>query len=305
MMNPKNIKLLVVLLVLVGVSVALTFWKEQGAPALDRNLFAVEDVNPVDRITMIKSDQQLEFKAFSQGFLINDTYTLDQNLLTVLGAVLQQIRVQRPASEKRQEELWQNLQQEGTLVSVYAGDQLLKSFWAGGDQQQSYYATPEGEVFLVGIPGYTDYISGLFALDAEDWRSKNIFQSTWRSILSLNFQNFSTPEDNFQIDYQDPFFTVSDVERMDSSRVVGYLQNLGALRAQSVIDTVISAAPWVRITTTDINPGRNLDLTLYQGDSVIVGKANERYYVFAKQQLQPFIQSSSFFEALQEDTIAP
>ncbi len=295
MMNAKNIKLTVILVLLIAASIALTFWKDQGGPNFDSNLFALEDVNPVDRITMQGPQQQLEFKAFSQGFLINDTYTLDQNLLTVLGAVLQQIRVQRPASEINQDELWQQLQQEGTLVSVYAGEQLLKTFWAGGDQKQSYYATPEGEVYLVGIPGYTDYISGLFELDVQEWRSKNIFQSTWRSILSLSFQDLKDPKNDFSIDYQDPFFKIDGVQNMDSNRVVGYLQDLGLLRAISVIDTALSSPPSVRISTTDVNPNRNLDLLLYELDSMFIGQSEERFYLFSPQQIQPFLKNKSYF----------
>ena len=121
--------------------------------------------------------------------------------------------------------------------------------------------------------------------------------------MSLKYQDLKDSQNNFSIDYQDPFFKIDGVQDMDSSRVVGYLQDLGLLRARSVIDTTLSTPPAVRITTTDVNPNRNLDLLLYNMDSVYIGQADDRYYLFSAQQIQPFLRDKSYFTMGTEDSL--
>lgn len=296
----KNIILATVLAVLLGISISLGFWEEGGGSAFDPGLFALEDINQVDRVVMTRGEEVLDFRAFSQGFLINDQYPMDQGLLSVLGAVLQQVRVQRPVSEKLQAGIWEDLQQQGTRVQVYMGEKLLEEFWAGGDalKQTSYFATGQGAVYVVNLPGYTSYVSGLFSMELSGWRTKNVFRNTWRSILSFKLEDNRAAENNLEITYKDPFFGVSGVQKIDSNRVINYLENLGALRAEALIDTSYQGDPWKTLTTEDIDPLKNTSLILFEPgkDSLILGRSQDQYYLFRKQRINPLLQTPGYFE---------
>jgi hypothetical protein len=296
----NNLSLALLLLLLVLASLGLTFWeKGSSGPQVDPELFAIENIDPIDRVVITHQGQVIDGRAFSGGFLINDKFAMDGNLLTLLAAVLQQVRVQRPLGGQQQERLWQNIQENGSHVEVYAGEQLLSSFWASGDEakEQSFFATEDGKVYLVNLPGYTSYVSGLFELPLSDWRSRVVFSNTWRSLMSVNFQDFTEPDNDFQITYNDPFFAVSGVQRLDSNHVMNYLQELVNLKAAALVDTSYQGMPWLELTTTDIDPNKNQTLTLYgdSSQSVVLGQSGEQFFTFSRNSIEGLRRNEQYF----------
>jgi hypothetical protein len=287
--------------VLILISLGLSFWeKGSGTNQIDTDLFVIENIDPIDRIVITNPDEEIDGRAFSGGFMINDQFVMDQELLNVLAAVLQSVRVQRPVDGSQQQIIANKIKQTGSHIELYQGNQLLSSFWAGGDEssQNSYFATEDGQVYLVDLPGYQSYVSGLFGLPLASWRSRTIFHNTWRSLLSFSFQDFKDPENDFQIDYEDPFFKVSGVQQLDSNNVINYLQQLTSLKASALIDTSYQGLPWLELTTTDIDPAKNQVLTLY-GDSsepAVLGKSAGQYFTFSKSRIKPILKNSRFFE---------
>ena len=207
-MTKENIILAVILALLVTISITISFWKSDSGAQFDTEIFALENIDNVNHIIMTRADEVLDCRANTQGFLINDSYSMDHYRLALLGDVLQKVRVQRPLSESQQAAAWELLQTKGTRLQIYAGEVLLRDFWAGGDseRQQSYFAWGENEIYLVNVPGYTSYLGALFETGLRGWRSKNIFMNTWRSIMSFTMENFEDPQKNFRIEYDDPFF---------------------------------------------------------------------------------------------------
>ena len=230
----RNHVLASILIGLILVSIALGSWnRNDGGTQVDTDLFVIENIDPVDRLIITRGEEVIDCRAFSRGFMINNQFPMDENLLTVLAAVLQQVRVQRPLANNESENIWRQLKENGSHIQIFDGSLELASFWAGGDDQKqnSYFATEEGQVYLVHLPGYSSYLSGLFELPLIDWRSKTIFVNTWRSLLSFNYQDFSSSENDFQISYDDPFFSVSGIQQLDSNRVMNYLQDLASVKS--------------------------------------------------------------------------
>jgi hypothetical protein len=297
----KNILLGVLLVVLILISIGLSFWeKGSGIKRIDTDLFVIENIDPIDRIVITNPDEEIDCRAFSGGFMINDQFVMDQDLLSVLAAVLQRVRVQRPVAGSEQQEIANKIKETGSHIELYQGSQLLSSFWAGGDEfaQNSYFATEDGQVYLVYLPGYHNYVSGLFGLPLASWRSRTIFHNTWRSLLSFSFQDFKNPENDFQINYQDPFFEVSGVQQLDSNNVINYLQQLISLKASALVDTSYQGSPWLEQTTTDIDPAKNQALTFYgdSNQSAILGKSGAQYFTFSRSAVEPILKNSQFFE---------
>jgi len=301
MSNSKNIGLAVVLVFLILLSIGLSFWDRGGNTAqVDPDLFAIENLDQVDRIVISGQDRVMDCRASPGGFTINNRYAMDPNMLTLLAAVLQRVKVQRPVAADRQPQVFQDIREQGSHVEVYRGDQLLDSFWAGGDASEniSYFSNEEGDVYIVHLPGYNSYVSELFGLPISRWRSRAVFQNTWRSLLNYSYQDFSEPKNDFQISYQDPFFRDSGVQQMDSNRVMNYLDQVVSLQAASLVDTSYQGMPWAQIATTDIDPGKNQTLTLY-GDlsgPAVLGKTNDQFMLFSSNSIEPIIRNSDYFK---------
>ena len=303
----NNITLAIILVSQVLISAALAYWDSGNSkPAIDTDLFVIEDIDPVDRVVITRGEEEIDCRAFAGGFMINDQYPMDQNLLTVLAAVLQQVRVVRPLSAQEQQEVRTKIFQTGSQVQVYQGNNLLLSFWSGGDRskQNSYFVSEDGTVYLVHLPGYTSYVNGLFELPLSKWRSRNIFFNTWRSLLSYSYQDFTQPANDFQIRYKDPFFAVPGVQQLDSNKVMNYIRDLVSLKAKSiVVDTAYQGMPWLELTTTDIDPARNQNLILYgnQAQSSVLGKTGDQYFTFHTADLEPLLKSSGYFRYLESE----
>ena len=297
----KNIFLAVLLVGLIMVSVALSFWeKGTGGSKIDTDLFVIDNIELVDRLTISREGAVMDCRAFSGGFMINAQFPMDGNLLTVLAAVLQQIRVERPLTGQEEEEVWARIQEAGSHLQIYDGEQVLASYWTGGaeSKQNSYFATEEGEVYMVHLPGYNSNVSELFELPLGKWRSRTVFFNTWRSLLSFSYKDHSQPGNDFEINYHDPFFLVPGIQQLDSNRVMNYLQDLVTLKASSVVDTVYEGKPWLEMSTTDIDPVKNQSLVLY-GDAsqtTILGRAGDQYFTFRTVNLTPLAKNPGYFE---------
>ncbi len=297
----KNQFLAAFLTGLTMVSVALGYWdKESGGARIDADLFAIDGIDQVERVLISHQGNVLDCRANSGGFLINEKIPMDESFLNLLAAILQQVKVQRPLTKAESQKIWSQLQGVGSHIQVFSGEQMLASYWAGGDGSKlnSYFATEAGEVYLVHLPGYSSYLSGLFELPAEQWHSRTIFLNTWRSLLSFSYKDHLEPINDFEIRYQDPFFSVSGITRLDSNRVINYIQNLVGLRASAVVDTVYVGNPWLELSTTDIDPAKNQSLTLF-GDATqnsLLGKVGDRYFTFRSTGLEPIVKSIGFFE---------
>ena len=305
MNRSKNISLAVILGLLILTSVGLSYWDKSGSTTkIDSQLFVVDNLDQVDRIVITHQQQVLDCRASTGGFMVNNEFIMDQNMLTLLAAVLQSVRVQRPITGSEQTQLVKDIKESGSHIEIYSGDQLEGSFWAGGDrsEQISYFVTEEGQAYVVHLPGYNSDVSGLFRQPISSWRSRNVFQNTWRSLLTYDFQDFNNPENDFQISYNDPFFKVSTVQQLDSNNVMNYLQQVVALKATSLIDTTYSGMPWVEISTTDIDPQKNQSLTLYGDEtkSTILGKVGEQYMMFTTSSIKHLFQDAKYFEKTEE-----
>jgi|GEM_PF-2648375 len=296
-----NIALAVILASLVLISVALAYWDTGNSkPAVDTDLFVMENIDQVDRVVIYRGEEVIDCRAFAGGFMINDRFPMDQNLLTVLAAVLQQVRVLRPLSGQEQQEVRASIYQTGSQVQVFQGDNLLLSFWSGGDRskQNTYFVSEDGVVYVVHLPGYASYVYGLFELPLSKWRSRTVFFNTWRSLLSYSYQDYKVSGNDFQIKYKDPFFAVSGIYQLDSNKVMNYLQDLVSLKASSIVDTTYQGMPWLELSTTDIDPGKNQTLILYgdQSQASVLGKAGDQFFIFRTADLEPLLKSSEYFK---------
>ena len=269
----KNHKLLILFLVLVVVSIALNFTSgTNNTRSFEVALFQVADTAVIKSIT-IQSDGEVRLEKNAAGsWTINDKYGINDNLRTVLLAVLNQVNVRRPVSKTQQAELAASLR-EGTRVTVISEDEDL-SFYVGGNaaRTQSYFMSADGDLpYIVEIPGYRNYIAGLFDLTEMQWRDRTIFNTLWRSLQALTITYPNNPESDVNIFFEEDFFKIEKVSQMDTLALMSYLTSFELFEANEFIpkgfnssyDSLSETAPFAVIELNEINTDKNQQLRIF------------------------------------------
>src|SRR5690349_16441857 len=98
-----------------------------------------------------------------------------RNLISVLFCTIQQTWPKRKVTSQIEESIKTQVKNNGVKVSLFAGQSLEKTFYAGGNanKTQAYFIDTEtDEIYIMEIPGYRVYVSGILELDESGWRDK-------------------------------------------------------------------------------------------------------------------------------------
>lgn len=247
------------------------------------DIFSVADTSAIQSIT-IQNEGLVKLEKTSPGqWTVNDQFKADASLQRVLLAVLNQVSVKRPVSQIQKEEITTALK-EGMRVEVgFEGN--TSAFYVGGSQgrTQSYFLE-EGsdQPYIVEIPGYRNYISGIFELKALHWKDRKIFNTHWRSLRSLQVDYPDNSKDNFRIYFDEAFFKIEGIAEMDTTALMNYLSPFEYFETNefiskgfsSLYDSLIQTPALAVINIEDINQSRSQQLTLFpklENDNYILG----------------------------------
>ena len=126
----------------------------------------------------------------------------------------------RPVVESVKDSISSLLDSLGVRVSLYAGDELQQEFIAGGNlnKTQAYFKTlGESECYIMTIPGYRVYASGIFELDESGWKDKLVFNFNWRNFQSLKATYPSASKNDFEIAMGKAYYEVKGVSAADTT----------------------------------------------------------------------------------------
>src|SRR6478735_3423878 len=163
MQRKRNIQLLFALAYLIATTVLLLFFFNRKDEVIDKNIFRVQDLKQIDKIVLTKDEQVIELKFDGARWKVNNQLA-DRNMIDVLFATLQQAEPKRSVTESLQDSIGTLLKNDGVKVSLFGADELQKEFLAGGNatKTQAYFKDlTKGESYLVVIPGYRVYASGI------------------------------------------------------------------------------------------------------------------------------------------------
>ncbi len=268
----KNHKLLIFLLGLIIVSLTLSLTSGIKSNSNFRvDLFRVSDTSLIQSIK-IDNKQQVEINRSGNSWSINNKYGINRNLKNVLLAVLNQINVRRPVSKIQQEEIAEQLRLS-TQIVVTLGERTIE-FFAGGNaaRTQSYFMIKgEDQPYIVEIPGYRNYISGIFELTEMQWRERTLFSSNWRSLQDLKISYPGHPDNNVNIYFEEDFFKIDRVAAMDTLKLMTYLSNYEFFEANEFIpsgfsssyDSLAQTSPLAVIELNEINRDKNQQLSVF------------------------------------------
>lgn len=223
----KNKRLAGILLLLIAVAVSLHFvFEPEDGIHVDRGLFAYDDPSKINKVLFI-SEEKTDTLAFINGsWQINNKFQADRQRVQVLFAILKQVRVRRKVAEAIEDSIARQMEAKGATVAFYEGPQLVKEFkiWGNEDDMITYMGSGN-EIYITQIPGYRNFLAGIFLLDENGWREPRVFDFNWSNLQQVE----RLGDHSFTITYDRGFYQVAGLPASDSSKMVDYLDDLSLL----------------------------------------------------------------------------
>jgi hypothetical protein len=274
MQRKRNIQLLFALGYLIATTVLVWFFfNRKEEEVVDKNIFRVEDLKQIDKIILTKNEQDIELKFDGARWKVNNQLA-DRSMIDVLFATLQQAEPKRAVSESLQDSINTLLQEEGVKIRLYNADGLQKEFLAGGNtnKTQAYFKNPgEDESYVVVIPGYRVYTSGIFELEESGWKDKYVFNFNWKNFQALKSSTPGFPKNDFEIGMGKTYFEVRGLAAVDTTKLNDYLDAISFLTVDQFItkeevenyDSLIKGKPFLDLQVSDVS-GKIYSLSLYE-----------------------------------------
>ena len=250
------------------------YWDRRGGTVeVDKNIFKNYDLKEINQVVLESKMGRVELKFNGSKWEVNNQFNADASMIQVLFATFQQAEPKRPVAASIQDSLSRELKENGVRVSLIASDKTELSFYAGGNAQktQAFFCLDgeEPKSYVVTIPGYRVYVSGIFEVVEKDWRDKLVFAFNWRNFERLETRFPQAPADNFEVGFQENHFTVQGLLKPDTAKLNNFLDDISLLTVEEYTDLQISGdslsqgAPMMIVTVKDIGQ-RSYTLELYR-----------------------------------------
>ncbi len=309
----KNIALLVVLGVLVLTSLILGFTKTTGINTMEnKGIFTVQDTSAIDAISIKSKNTAIQMTRTDGKWILNDTYAAEQNIVRVLLSILHDVQVTRKVAKSQTKEVADHIQKNGYDITISSHGKNILSILAVGNETKtiSYMMDPEtNEPMIVNIPGYESYVAGIFEIPTNDWRNRTILSTNWRSLKELKIDYAEHPEYDVDIKFEFNFLQVAGVANLDTTRMMAYIDQFGALQADRFLDkgqsekydSLLQTPQTVTVSIDDINPQNSVAISFFPllpDDKMMLGyiQPREQMVLFEVNRIQNLFAMKSDFE---------
>jgi hypothetical protein len=309
MQEKRNKRLAVLLLFLLGIT-SFVFWfgKRDGGHEVDPATFRQYDLKTIDEITLESPSRKTVLKYEGARWKLNGALNANSDMIQVLFATLQQAEPRRPVAQSLRDSIASVLQKTGVKVSLRAGGETKTVFFAGGNESksQAYFLKENADVpYIVTIPGYRVYVSGIFELSESGWRDKFVFGFNWRNFHRLETKFPQKPNDDFEIEMDDGLPVLKGLALIDTTKLNNFLDEVSLLTADDFdspsasLDSLSKTNPLVSFSVSDV-AGKAYVLQLYPaGDKSLQysGLINGTQWArFNKNRISGILHGRSFFQ---------
>lgn len=308
MQEKRNKRLLILLVALICVTGA-TLWMKRAdqKEIIAKDLFNHFDLQSVNEIRLESKNEKVTLVFNGSRWKVNEGYYADPAMIEVLFATIRQAVPKRPVASAVQDSVSKALEDNGVKVSILAAGNVIETFYAGGNdtKSQAYFVKAnKGTPYLVNIPGYRVYVSGIFELTESGWRDKRIFTLNWRNFEELQAQFPGRPADDFKIALIDQFISIPGMSTVDTTQINNFMDNLLSLTAEEFVpgapalDSLGKQSPVMSVAVKDV-AGKLYKLSVYSplGKSGnIYGLVNEKEWaLFARERISSIIRPRKSF----------
>jgi hypothetical protein len=284
-MKKQNQRLTIIAAVLLAANFGFLLIGGKGRSiGYDESRFSVDSPGMLTEIIigdirLVKSGEQ---------WLVGDL-PADKGIVDIVLRVMNRVRVSKPVED---------MDVAGIPVMMKGGKIDLKFEVIGNDTKtRTYFRDSEG-TYEVEIPGYSDYVGGIFELKRDQWRDRLLVDANWRTIQVLTLDYMVDDKQDFTIRFDKKFFMVDGLSKVDTTFVVDYLNQFEYFQANERIsrgtvlslDSLMGTRPLASLTLEHIGshepfrmtifprePGRNYHLVLdAQNEMVVIDAARMR-----------------------------
>lgn len=302
MQRKKNIRLMLLLAVLVTATVVLFVTGGCEGSDVDPDYFQLTDYTGIDRVVLQSPRENIVLSYNGARWRLNDSLVADRAMIDVLFATLAQVRVRRALGA---DSVAAELETRGVKVILQKEGTVVQEFIAGGNDRKTlaYFMKPgERKPFVMHIPGYRVYASGIFELESGGWRDKYVFGFDWQNFSQLNATFPDRPTDNFEVYLEDRVAHIRGMNQADTTRLNTFLDAVSMLTVDQFISTPAGEpqTPLMTILVTDIGR-RSYELSLFPGgpgDGPYEGLFQRRdRCTFSPRRLEEVIRRRGYFQA--------
>jgi hypothetical protein len=270
---------------------------------VDKAMFTVSNLEEVDEVVLKSRSKEVKLHFNGTQWLVNGEHRADQQMIEVLFATLKQAEPKRPVASAKNDSISNKLLTDGVEINLFEQGKLMKHFYAGGNlsKSQGYFLDPDTRTsYVMQIPGYRVYVSGVFELDESGFRDKYVFGFNWHNFKGLSAKFPANAKDNFDVSMGKGFFTIEGVSKIDTARLNTFLDNVSLLVVDHygpsiMADSLKKLTPSMTISIQDV-ANRNYELAVYGGiGGEFSGLVNDDAVFFDPRRIQPILVPKSFF----------
>lgn len=261
----KNLIGLLILALLAGAAYYVHQQRGKGTlkPALHD--FAVKDTASVTKVILADKAGKtvtLTRKSVTE-WQVNGTFKARKDLMDVLLKTISRVEMKSPVAEAAHNNVVRRLAGHSTKAEIYAGDELVKSYFVG-DATNDHMGTHmllegSGKAFVCHIPGFHGYLSGRYVADVLEWRDTEVFANRIPQIAEVVVDYNEYPDKSFRIsrssDGKISLETLNPepkaVVGYDTVEVMRYLLNYNNIRFERAqrydkerVDSIVNS-PWL------------------------------------------------------------
>jgi hypothetical protein len=306
MQQKRNIRLLISLCVLIAITAVVVFLFNRESATVDKAVFQVDDLKTIDKVILEQDSTKTELAIEGVRWKVNGQ-PADRALIDVLFATLQQAEPKRKVSDKLADSLKTFLETEGVHVTLSRSGEPVLDFFAGGNSSKTQaYFTKAGDddVYVVVIPGYRVYTSGIFELEAPGWKDRQVFNFNWQNFKSLNVAFTTSPAGNYEVTIDNAMAKINGVKG-DTTKFNSFMDAVLQLTVDQyltreeakVYDSTLISGQGFEISITDIS-NKTYTLKLYPeaGKPQVFGVVQESYpAVFDSRKILPLMKTKEWF----------
>lgn len=209
-MNRRS--LLLLLLLALGAA-AFWLWKRDrgttlAAPMAD---FAVRDTAAVSRIFIAEEDgRSVDLRRSEGGAWRVNGMPANQAAVSLLLKTFIRVEVKSPVAKSAEAFVLKTMATSAKKVEIYLGGAVPEKIWYVGHATQDHYGTfmllevpgkgRSSAPFIIGMTGFTGFLTTRFHANLDDWRSKAVFSYPDLSqVRELAVRNGRKPEESFTV----------------------------------------------------------------------------------------------------------
>lgn len=279
-----KIKILLGLIAVEIIAIAFSVGSSDKRTSLaDNNLqqFALADSTGVNRFVFGKNALQINKEG---KWAINEKYLADAPLMRQLFMLLGKIEIKKPVSQQMKAEVSEQIQEKGIDIQFFKSNVVSQSFKMLDKGGECYVLKPDGEAFVLYVPGYNVSLGEVFNLTEGDWREKTVIASRFLGLKKIALTYTEKPQESFAILRDSTFFKIDGISKIDTNMVGNYVDAFKSVRVFSFLDksafkdSLQKTTPYCLIEVEDIDRNKNNSIKVFTDKKTlygIIGKTNE------------------------------